>query len=566
MATWADLLAGIGLTPSSPINQATKGDTGAQGPKGDTGAQGVQGLQGIPGVKGDTGIQGPRGEIGPKGDQGIQGIPGPIGPKGDQGLPGKDGISGTVSVTEQYFNPDSLGAKPNIATLTQADANTRAFRECQRKNGRVDPRPGEYFFLQDLRAISGLKLNGAGIDITVLSILPNNPEVEARGKNDEWFSLINTNTAPSTRIGDVAGLPYGDSNNVEISNLTINGNYNKQKTDSQGRFNTTIQSIFLQGSNNKVTNVKSIGCARGVGGGECFQIRLTFGPDTIGTKGGEITGCEVTDVGYCNNTHSGGGGYEISCITISGYRGKIAYGIKIKNNIIRGIPAITGKQNSSINSITCSAAINPIITDNLVESVDGNAFYVDSWASDGMIIKNNNFIKVWRGVFLNAYGDASNPVSLVLNNAIIESNNVILRSNTPTDTKVAAPFVGVMVNSPTYIESPIFNNLLIRNNYIKGTGAIMGAAFPEPFFSRGVYYEVNHPKQYLNNRIVRNIIDTPDIKIGSPYYPEAGCLSLYFHGSYDVTPELSFAANENSNGKLLKGMICKPDYTFSKYV
>lgn len=470
----------------------------------------------------------------------------------------------TASVTEQSFNPDTFGAKAN--NQANAAANTKAFRDCQKKYGKVNPGPGEYFFQQDLRAITNLKLDGAGIDTTVLSVLPNNPEVEARGKNGEWFSLINTNTAPSTRIGDVAGLPFGDSNNVEISNLTINGNYNKQNLDAKGRFNTTVQSVFLQGSNNKITNVKSIGCARGVGGGECFQLRLTFGPDTVGTKGGEIVGCEVTEVGYCNNTHNGGGGYEISCITVSGYQSKLAYGIKIKNNIIRGIPQITGKQNSSINGICCSAAESPIVSDNLVQNVDGNGFYVDSWASDGMIIKNNDFIKVWRGIFLNAYGDASNPVSLVINNGIIEGNNVILRSETPKDTKVGAPFVGIMVNSPTYLEYPVFNNLLITKNIIRGTGAIVGTAFPEAFYSRGIYYEINHPKQYLNNKVVRNIIDTPDIKAGSPYYPEAGCLSLYFHGVSDITPELSFAANENSAGKLLKGMVTKPDFNWSKWV
>lgn len=547
MPTWNDLLAGLGLTPSSPINQPTKGDTGPQGPKG------------------DVGPIGPKGDIGPIGPTGPKGDVGPQGPKGDQGSPGKDGI-GTISVTEQYFNPESFGAKTNIATLTQADANTKAFRDCYKKYGKVNPGSGEYFFSQDLRAITNLKINGAGIDTTVLSVLPNNPEVEARGKNGEWFSLINTNTAASTRIGDVSGLPYGDSNNVEISNLTINGNYNKQKQDSSGKYLTTIQSVFLQGSNNKITNVKSVGCARGVGGGECFQLRLTFGPDTIGTKGGEITGCEVTDVGYCGATHNGGGGYEISCITVSGYQGKIAYGIKIKNNIIRGIPQITGKQNSSINAISCSAADFPIISDNLVSKVDGNGFYVDSWLTNGLIVKNNDFENVWRGIFLNAYGDATNPVSLVVNNAIFENNNVLLRSETPKDTKVAAPFAGILVNSPTYLEYPIFNNLLIIKNYIRGTGAIMGTAFPEPFFSRGVYYEVNHPKQYLNNRVIRNIIDTPDIKVGSLYYPEPGCLSLYYHGVSDITPELSFFSNENSNGKLLKGMVCKPDYTWSKWI
>lgn len=543
MATWADLLSGLGLTPSSPINQPTKGDTGPIGPKGDTGSVG------------------PRGEVGPKGDQGIQGLIGP------QGLPGKDGLSGTVSVTEQYFNPDSFGAKPNVATLTQADANTRAFRDCQKRFGKVDPGSGEYFFSQDLRAVSGLKLNGTGIDSTILSVLPNNPEVEARGKNGEWFSLINTNTAASTRIGDVTGLPYGDSNNVEISNLTINGNYNLQKKDSQGRFNTTVQSVFLQGSNNKITNVKSIGCARGVGGGECFQLRLTFGPNTVGTKGGEIVGCEVTDVGHCGATHNGGGGYEISCITVSGYQGKLAYGIKIKNNIVRGIPVIAGKQNSTPHAITCSAAINPIITDNLVENVDGNAFYVDSWASDGMIIKNNDFIKVWRGLFFNAYGDAQNPVSLVVNNAIIESNNVILRSNTPTDVKVPAPFVGIMVNSPTYLEYPVFSNILFAKNYIRGTGAIMGTAFPEPFYSRGMYFTLNHKNQYQNIRVARNIIDTPDIKVGSSYYPKPGCLSLYYASAADTyTSELTFAGNEDSKGNALLGMVTKPDFTWLKYV
>lgn len=517
--------ASIGMSPAAPVN----GTSGSSGVSGSSGSSGVDGKNGSSGSSGSSGIS-------------------------------------SASVVEQTCNPARFGAKPNVQTLEAAISNTVAFRECQKTYGKIDPAPGEFFFANDIRVSSGLKVNGAGVDSTILSVLPNNPDVENRGKNNEWFSLFNTNTGASSRIGDVTGIPFGDSNNVEISNLTINGNYNKQKQDSQGRYNTTVQSIFLQGSNNKVTNVKSIGCARGLGGGECFQIRLTFGPNTVGDKGGEITGCEVTNVGYAQGTHRGGGGYEISCLTVSGYGSKLAKGVKIKNNIVRDIPVIEGQQKSAINSISCSASEGAVIEGNIVQNVDGNGFYVDSWSNNGMFIKNNSFYKVFTGIFLNAYGDAYNPVTLNMNDLVITNNDIILRSDTPSQVKVEKPFSGIIINSPTYTEKQFFNNVIIAKNIIYGVGAIMGNAFPEPYFSRGVYCILNHSKQYAKVKITQNLIDTPDTKPNNAWYPEPGCLSLYYYASYDtLTPEMTFKNNYNSDGKLLKAMVCRTDGTLNRW-
>jgi len=294
---------------------------------------------------------------------------------------------------------------------------------------------------------------------------------------------------------------------------------------------------------------------------------LTFGPNTVGDKGGEITGCEVSNVGYANGTHRGGGGYEISCLTVSGYGTNIARGIKIKNNIIKNISVVEGKQMSSINSISCSASEGAVIEDNLVSNVDGNGFYVDSWDNYGMCIKNNFFYNIWRGIFLNAYGDAYNPVSLSINNSIITNNDIILRSSTPADFKIEGPFSGILINSPTFTEKTFFNNLLVAKNSIQGYGTIMGRAFPEPFFSRGVFCIFNHSKQYSKVKVTQNIIDTPDIKPNSAWYPEPGCLSLYYFASYDtLTPEISFKNNYNTDGKLLRAMVCRPDYSLNRWV
>ena len=550
-------------------NDGNPGTMGINGSSGTSGINGLNGVTGVTGVTGNSGSSGSSGVNGLNGNNGLSGTAGTSGKDGNNGSSGSSGTSSTsVSVTEQYFNPNSFGAKPNIATNDTAISNTKAFRDCQLKYGKIDVSPGEYFFSNDVRVNSNLKVNGSGIDTTVLSVLPNSSDVEARGRNGEWFSLFNTNTAPSTRIGDVTGLSYGDSNNVEISNLTINGNYNKQKTDANGKYYTTVQSIFLEGYNNKVRNVKMIGNARGLGGGECFQTRLTFGPNTPNnSKGGEITGCEVTEIGYCNYTHNGGGGYEISCLTVSGHKDKKAYGVKIKNNIIHKMNVIDGKQHSSLNGICCSAAENPVITDNVVQRFDGNGFYVDSWESDGMIIKNNNFINVWRGMFFNFYGDVFNPVSLGVNNAIIDNNNIVLQSITPTDTKVPAPFAGILFNSPTILNKAVLNNLLVTKNNIQGYNAILGNVAPEPYFSRGIYLIQAGSKQFLKTRIFRNIIDTPDIKVGSNFYPESSCLSLYYFGSSDIlSSDVNCYVNETSNGKLLKMMVCKSDYTLSKWL
>lgn len=498
---------------------------------------------------------------------GTSGTSGSSGVSGSQGQSGSNGTSGSsgVSIESQAINPERFGAKSNVFTYEQAVKNTQAIRKCGFEYGKIDLQPGVYKIANDIRISSNTTIKGASGQ-TVISPIAESAEVFNRGTNDEWFSVFNTNTGPGARVGDVP-TNYGDSNNVSIQDLVIDCGFSSQKRTSDGKYPTTTEAIFLQGANNKVNNVTVINAARGVGGGECFIIRLAFGPNTLdNSKGGEITNCDISNVGFAAASHGDGGGCEISCLTVSGYGSKKAYGINISGNKIHDIPIITGKQNSPINSISCSASVGARIQNNDVINVDGNGFYTDNWENEGMLIQNNNFHNVVRGIFLNAYGDSYTPASLGIKNSLISQNNIFLRNGAPQYV-VGNPYAGIVINSPineynkTWIE-----NLLIQSNVIRGYGSVLGNAAPEPFFARGIYFIFARPNQYKKVCVANNIIDTPDTK-QSVYYPSAGCLSMYFWGPYDTyTSELTHFGNKNMSGSDLKLMICKPDYTLNRFI
>ncbi|WP_261010662.1 G5 domain-containing protein, partial [Streptococcus mitis] len=80
--------------------QGAKGEKGDQGERGLTGAQGAKGEKGDQGERGLTGAQGAKGEKGDRGERGLTGAQGAKGEKGDQGQAGRDGVTPTVTVTD----------------------------------------------------------------------------------------------------------------------------------------------------------------------------------------------------------------------------------------------------------------------------------------------------------------------------------------------------------------------------------------------------------------------------------------------------------------------------------
>lgn len=65
-----------------------------------TGTPGIEGAQGVPGEAGPQGPQGIQGEVGPQGSVGPQG---PVGPQGEKGEDGKDGVTPTVTISEDGY-------------------------------------------------------------------------------------------------------------------------------------------------------------------------------------------------------------------------------------------------------------------------------------------------------------------------------------------------------------------------------------------------------------------------------------------------------------------------------
>jgi len=80
--------------------QGAKGEKGDQGEKGDRGERGLTGAKGEKGDRGERGLTGAQGAKGEKGDRGERGLTGAKGEKGDQGQAGRDGVTPTVTVTD----------------------------------------------------------------------------------------------------------------------------------------------------------------------------------------------------------------------------------------------------------------------------------------------------------------------------------------------------------------------------------------------------------------------------------------------------------------------------------
>lgn len=208
---------------------------------------------------------------------------------------------------------------------------------------------------------TGQRVIGSGIDVTVLKLAPNSPD----------------NTAV---LGSYSGT------NMEVSNLTCDGNYQGQNGNA-----VTSHGVILAGSHNAIKHVKVIHLAKFGGNSEAWGIVL--GPGQAGNSTGNI----IED---CVLTGFQGGlpGQGISAFSLNGTPEHPISGI-VRNNRVLLEPDVYHP---------VIAFNNNDVRDGLYQGneVDGATFgfYGDTGYSHNVSVVHNTFRNVIEGVSLSNAG------------------------------------------------------------------------------------------------------------------------------------------------------------------
>lgn len=447
-----------------------------------------------------------------------------------------------------FFYPEWFGAKVNDATYKTA--NTAAIRKCIAYNLRVQLSVGTYYISNDLRVSSGVYIRGVGKGVTTLKVSDANADVALRGPNGEWFSVIETNTAASARVGDVYGLPYAAyANNVTIEDLSIDGNYDNQTKDGSNRFLTTVKALRVVGSNVRYNNVSAKQCAVGYSNGaalECFVFQIATDDNQGEAVGGVVTGCSFTNPGSLGDisTYGGTAGREITVIGVAAGANLQPSGVRIESNYIYDVNRTNSTQTSPLNALSTSRCLGAVVAHNVVKNFDGRGFYCDnstplgyaSVTTRNLTITGNVFDDVAAGVWLQTIQNSLYKDVLVSDNIIRLYNN----ANQP-GYLLNVPPIGVMLYYNglfTWAGSYHMERVVVRDNVISGGGDFAPTSGVNNYFSRGVYLQFANGDVYDKVAVVDNTIDVPQFGPASPayYYQEADSLAVY---SYLTDPLFS---------------------------
>ena len=209
------------------------------------GTQGVQGEQGKQGPQGPQGEQGPRGEQGPKGDKGEDGQRGDRGEQGEQGPRGPKGEPASAERAAELLKQKNVYLADNsvetvLAKLVElfSDKINIAFKQLEY----VQPFAGQTYL--DLRGEPHFKVSvngGEKVEFVSDNLRVN---IDAFGENDilvKYFDLTDreagqivikgvtaTNDTPDEeyRENGILYKRYGDKLKMNITNNTVNGNFN----------------------------------------------------------------------------------------------------------------------------------------------------------------------------------------------------------------------------------------------------------------------------------------------------------------------------------------------------
>ena len=433
-----------------------------------------------------------------------------------------------VEIVNQTFIPP--GIKPGVATLAQADANTAGIRQTLAKYGRFDLPPGRYSIGNDIRIASGNEINGLGNSEAPSCLVPvaSSKYIAERGDvvgGGEWFSVIQTNlqAGSNPRVGERYGLPEGPSHNVSISNLLIDCAFDNQVKDAQSRSKTTVQAIAIEGCGISLKNVDVVHAARGLGGGECFPIRVVAPQARVYVSARTtVERCSVSDPGRAKTTHNGGAGFEITCITVAGSPGNIIENPIIKECRVFGMPR-NSSQPSPVHAYHTAYTRGAVVADNYAADVDGVGYYVDTGRSWHTSLARNQFLRVHKGVFLNAVTD------FCVTDMDIRHNTIELMDTTPGWLMDNPPAGIVMQHTAAYGAAALrFDRVHAEGNTIIGRGGNLTGVGSMGYYPRGFYWRFDNRASARNLSAFRNTIDVPLFDVNPYYFQWSHSLALYF--------------------------------------
>ncbi len=456
-------------------------------------------------------------------------------------------------VSESVLPGVTLG---NYGIVT-ARLNSVEIRKTLARKSRCDMPPGLVQIDNDIRIASGNQIRGLGTsdNPSVIQVVPGSPAVAARGPAKAWYSLFQSNTAAGPLVGDTFGLPVGPAHGVSISNLMLDCGFDEQSRDAQGRMLTTTQAISIEGTGIVAEDVVIRNCGKGLGGGECFAVRM-FAPSGAAAepRSSWLSRIRCSHIGSAVQTHAGAGGDEITLFSLVGSPANLLVAPVIENCVVANLKR-GPSQPSPIHVFHTAYCVGDVVRNNTVLDSDATCVYRDTGRSRASRVTDNLFMGVHRGVFLNAVTDFwSQDFS-------IDGNRIELYADKPSWIISGTP-AGILLQSTG---GPSFVRGQFAGNVIRGMGGDFGA---QHFYSRGIYLELRSKTDAAGLVARDNLIDVLQPPVGPYYNFPMGVgmiakLGLYVANltAWDVAnPCLRSWGNRDSSGVLLPITITDAGY------
>lgn len=401
-----------------------------------------------------------------------------------------------------------------------------AIKQCLEIYNRIDFLPKTYLVGDFVPLKNNTKIKGAGKNATILRIVDH---CAAAARSSSWLSVLQNYDF------------YVPANEVQISDLTLDCNYNNQPAKR-----ATMNAIVLRGSGGIIERVKCINFGAGTNGNECFVVsaNLVSGGQPS-RKGVRIQECEFTQPGS-----NAGIAYprkvpEITCLAFGGDAGKgstnYSEGDLIQYNFIHDLRRDDQNQRSEIHGITSSWSSGAKIISNSVVNIDGVGIYRDSWGDKNALIAGNYLTNLRCGIALHVVNSAS------LENFKVLNNKIYLYRAAPQTHMLAFDIIGIDIFGPHSI-----SGLAIRDNLISGKTITQGNKVWSPIGIR----ILNANEAYRKITVENNLLDVPeysprDLQTASPAlpgvkpYPRA--ILHYFDYNYSAN-RIQIAQNKNLRG------------------
>lgn len=223
---------------------------------------------------------------------------------------------------------------------------------------------------------AGWKIRGAGIDNTIVTMQTNA-------------------LPPGIQYNLIQSATFAGTDGAEVSDLTVDCNLQNQSSG-----NLQMGAVAIYGSNTRISRVKAINWGTTWASHECFVLYLLYSQSTFVGTNYVIEDCIVTKPApitfACGTT----------CISVPG-NGNIsnvvrnAYGV-VRNCLVADFSA--GSGTGAPQYINAYGAAGIVEHNRALNLIGGTGAYRDATSDWDVVIRNNVFDNVTRGVFYNIYG------------------------------------------------------------------------------------------------------------------------------------------------------------------